>query len=179
MPDSASVGLTRAAFVAYTNLMPGRSGKPSARADGGGDDAFDASVDCMARECIARRVRSLSRVVTSLYDEALRPLGLKVTQANILTAAAKLRVAKPAQVCRILHMDESTLSRNVQRMRANGWLEAAEGEDGRQQPFRLTPSGRELLARAVPAWERAQREARKLLGTSGERLLRVVLSAPE
>ena len=40
------------------------------------------------------------------------------------------------------------LSRNVERMRAHGWLEAVSGEDARTQPFRLTAKGRRLLERA-------------------------------
>ena len=82
-----------------------------------------ASIDVIARDCIAVRMRMLNRVITNLYDEALRPLGVKVSQMNILVATAKLVLARPAQVCEILQLDTSTLSRNVERMRARGWLE--------------------------------------------------------
>ena len=43
----------------------------------------------------------LNRVVTNFYDDALRPLGLKVSQLNILVAAAKMGTARPAEVCDI------------------------------------------------------------------------------
>jgi DNA-binding MarR family transcriptional regulator len=125
------------------------------------------AVDDMAYSCVALRLRLLNRVVTNLYDEALRPLDLKVSQLNLLVVAAKLGLAEPAKVCDILQMDTSTLSRNVERLLANGWLETVPAEDLRRQPFRLTPQGRKLLARAVPAWERAQREATKILGKEG------------
>jgi DNA-binding MarR family transcriptional regulator len=68
-------------------------------------------------------------------------------------------------------LDPSTLSRNVERMRAKGWLEVVPGEDARTQPFRLTAQGRRLLERAVPAWEQAQRQAGELLGEDGVALL--------
>ena len=32
------------------------------------------------------------------------------------------------------------------------------------QPFRLTPLGRKLLEKAVPAWSEAQQHVKKLLG---------------
>jgi DNA-binding MarR family transcriptional regulator len=129
------------------------------------------SIDAIARNCIAVRLRLLNRVVTNLYDDALRPLGLKVSQLNILTVTAKLGLARPAQVCDLLHLDTSTLSRNVERMRARGWLEVVPGEDARAQPFRLTAQGSRLLERAVPAWEQAQRRAGELLGDEGIALL--------
>jgi DNA-binding MarR family transcriptional regulator len=129
------------------------------------------SIDVIARECIAVRTRLLNRVVTNLYDDALRSLGLKVSQLNILVVAAKVGVARPAQVCDILQLDTSTLSRNVERMRSKGWLEAVPGDDARRQPFRLTAQGKRLLERAVPAWEQAQQKAADLLGEAGVALL--------
>lgn len=122
------------------------------------------SIDAIARNCIAVRVRLLNRVVTKLYDDALRPFGLKASQLNILIVTAKLGLARPAHVCELLQLDASTLSRNVEKMRANGWLEIVSEDDGRKQPFRLTGAGRELIARATPGWETAQREAKELLG---------------
>jgi DNA-binding MarR family transcriptional regulator len=129
------------------------------------------AIDTIAHECIAVRLRVLNRVVTKVYDDALRPLGLKVSQLNILVVAAKLGLARPAQVCRLLQLDTSTLSRTVERMRSKGWLEVVPGEDARTQPFRLTAQGKRLLAQAVPAWEVAQRRATDLLGAEGNALL--------
>ena len=129
------------------------------------------ALDDIAHTCIALRLRLLNRVVTNLYDEALRPLDLKVSQLNILVVTAKLGLAQPAKVCDILHLDTSTLSRNVERMRAKGWLEVVPAEDARTQPFRLTAQGRRLLEKAVPAWEQAQRQAGELLGEDGVALL--------
>src|ERR1700722_19306440 len=126
-----------------------------------------SAIDTISKTCIAVRLRLLNRVVTNFYDDALRPLGLKVSQLNILIVTAKLGLARPAQVCEFLQLDTSTLSRNVERMRAHGWLEVVPDEDARTQPFRLTTKGRRLIEKAVPAWEEAQRQANDLLGAEG------------
>ncbi len=131
-----------------------------------------ASIDTIATACIAMRLRLLSRVVTKLYDDALRPIGLKASQVNILVAVWKLGLASPQRVCEILHMDPSTLSRNVERMRVRGWLEGVPADDARAQPFRLTSAGRKLLEKAVPRWEKAQAQAQQVLGEGGVELLR-------
>ena len=138
--------------------------------------ATTSSIDTIAGTCIAVRLRLLNRVVTNFYDDALRPLGLKVSQLNILVVTAKLALAQPAKVCEILHQDTSTLSRNVERMRAKGWLEVVPAEDARTQPFRLTAQGKRLLERAVPAWEQAQSQATEFLGPEGIALLGKVAS---
>ena len=121
-------------------------------------------IDKVASDCVAVRVRMLNRVVTNIYDDALRTLDLKVSQMNILVAAAKMGTARPIEVCEHLHLDVSTLSRNVERMKARGWLEVVADGDGRSQPFRLTAQGRKLLDAAVPAWSEAQQQVKKVLG---------------
>lgn len=121
-------------------------------------------IDKVASECIAVRLRMLNRVITNMYDGALRPLALKVSQMNILVAAAKMGTARPVEVCEYLHLDVSTLSRNVERMTARGWLEVVPDEDRRSQPFRLTREGRKLLEKAIPAWSEAQQQVKKVLG---------------
>lgn len=113
--------------------------------------------------CFAAKVRLISRVVTNIYDDAFRHLGVKTSQLNILVVTKHLGVGRPAVICEMLHLDTSTLSRNVDRMRKSGWLEIV-SEPGRSQPFRLTPSGHELLEQAWPAWEEAQEKARQVLG---------------
>ena len=133
------------------------------------DKPTTSSIDTIAKTCIAVRLRLLNRVVTNFYDDALRPLGLKVSQLNILIVTAKLGLARPAQVCEILQLDTSTLSRNVERMRAHGWLEVVPEEDARAQPFRLTPQGKRLIEKAVPAWEEAQRQADRTAGGRRDR----------
>ena len=135
------------------------------------DKPENSSIDTIARNCIAVRLRLLNRVITNFYDDALRPLGLKVSQLNILIVTAKLGLARPAQVCDILQLDSSTLSRNVKPLQAHGWLEVVPDEDARAQPFRLTPQGKRLIEKAVPAWQEAQRQATELLGEEGIGLL--------
>ncbi len=121
-------------------------------------------IDQVASECVAVRLRMVNRVVTKIYDDALRSLDLKVSQMNILVAAAKMGTARPIEVCEYLHLDASTLSRNVERMKVRGWLEVVSDEDGRSQPFRLTPQGRKLLEKAIPAWSEAQQQVKEVLG---------------
>jgi DNA-binding MarR family transcriptional regulator len=122
--------------------------------------------EVIASECLAVRLRTLNRALTALYDDALRPHGLRVGQLNLLVAVARLGTARPGDLCRLLRMDKSTLSRDVEVMRRNGWLEVETGA-GRSRPLRITPAGEALLAQVVPAWQQAQERARTLIGDEG------------
>ena len=130
------------------------------------------NIETIAKTCIAGRLRLINRVVSNIYDDALRPFGLKISQGNILILTGKLGVASPGlpgfsgpgQICEHLQLDTSTLSRNVELMRKNGWLEEVPTDDARSRPFRLTEEGKRLIEQAIPAWEKAQAEAREVLG---------------
>jgi len=124
------------------------------------------------RDCIATRLRMADRVITKIYDDALRPLGLKVTQMSMLVLAEDRGLIRQAEVGAELRLDDSTLSRNLERMRANGWLEEVSADDARVHSYRLTATGRALLERAIPAWRGAQHEAERLLGDAGVQALR-------
>src|SRR4051812_27111881 len=129
--------------------------------------AIPGVVDAMVSDCIAVRVRLINRVVTGLYDEALRPHGLKVSQANVLVTVARLGEARPVEICRLLKLEKSTLSRDVEVMKREGWLESDPPDGGRNQVLRVTHTGMKLLAAARPAWEAAQVEARRQIGDPG------------
>ncbi len=118
----------------------------------------------IARGCIGRKLRMLNRVVSSAYDEALRPHGLKVSQMNVLVAVALLAPVSPAEVARRLALEKSTLSRNLERLLASGWVERVAGDDARTWQVSPTRAGRELLAEVQPGWRAAQRRVRELLG---------------
>jgi DNA-binding MarR family transcriptional regulator len=129
------------------------------------------AVETIAEQCIAVRLRMLSRAVTRIYNQGLRPYGLTTSQMNILVAIACLGEARQQDVCQGLHLEKSTLSRDVARMRRQGWLDDVPGEDGRTALLRITPVGRKLLEQAIPAWQQAQEQATALLGESEVRTL--------
>ena len=126
----------------------------------------------VVRDCIATRLRLANRVITKVYDDALRPLGLTVTQMSMLVLAEDRGFIRQSEVGAELRLDDSTLSRNLERMRANGWLEEAPADDARVHSYRLTEAGRDLLEKTIPAWRKAQTEAQRLLGDAGVQALR-------
>jgi DNA-binding MarR family transcriptional regulator len=123
------------------------------------------------RDCIATRLRMANRIVTRVYDNALRPYGLKVSQLAMLVVAEDRGLIRQSEVGAELQFDDSTLSRNLELMRANSWLEEVSADDARVHSYRLTEAGRTLLGKAIPAWRSAQGEAKRLLGDAGVQAL--------
>jgi DNA-binding MarR family transcriptional regulator len=119
------------------------------------------------RDCLATRLRMANRVITKVYDDALRSFGLTVSQLSMLVLAVARGFIHQSVVGAELQLDDSTLSRNLERMRANGWLQKVSGDDARVHSYRLTEAGKALVDKAIPAWRRAQGKAQRLLGDTG------------
>lgn len=131
------------------------------------DQDLQTLLGSIANDCIAVRVRIINRVVTAVFDKALRPFGLKVSQMNILVACAAFGPTRPGELCTTLHLDPSTLSRNVERLRKRGFLETVPGEDSRTHLVRVLPKGLKTIEEAYPSWLEAQKESARLLGSEG------------
>lgn len=123
--------------------------------------------DTIAKECLVVRIRVLNRTITAIYDDALRPLGLTAGQLNVLVVITRRGPLSSVEVADILHMEKSTVSRNIGRMRDNGWLVVSPAESGNRRCLTLSRRGNALLEKSLPAWQEAQARARKLLGRSG------------
>jgi DNA-binding MarR family transcriptional regulator len=114
--------------------------------------------------CTNFKLRQLGRVVTRHYDRYLSAVGLKNTQYALLSHVVKLGPIRPSDLAKHLQMDASTLTRNLQPMAAQGWLEIGEGEDARSRLIYATPEGRDKRAQGQRAWKEAQQALNTLLG---------------
>jgi DNA-binding MarR family transcriptional regulator len=110
--------------------------------------------------CACASLRRAARAVTQLYDAALQGTGLRVTQFTLLQALAKMGPSPQAALGELLALDPTTLSRTLRPLERAGWIRHTPGRDRREVRWTLTRTGRRRLARATPAWERAQARLR-------------------
>src|SRR4051812_27697968 len=137
----------------------------------------------VASECTAHGGRKAARALSRIYDEALTPTGLRGTQFDILVALSLAREAPLAKVADELGLDRTTLTRNLGPLERDGLVESVAAGDRRVRRLRLTERGHDVLADALPRWERAQREVVAALGKTRWRELmdgvRAAASLPE
>ncbi len=117
--------------------------------------------------CVCNTLRMATRVVTQLYDDVLRPSGLRVTQFSMLAAIARLGLANLRQLEEALAIDQTTLTRSLGLLERDGLTERAAHPDRRIRAMRLTARGRAVLRTARPLWSRAQEMVLRELGSKG------------
>jgi len=109
----------------------------------------------IGRACFALHARMTARLLTRVYDAAVRPTGLRFAQFGLLGAIAHGSATSQTALADRLGLERTTLVRNLKFLEQKGWIEATPG-GGRGLAHGLTPAGREILARAIPLWQRAQ-----------------------
>jgi DNA-binding MarR family transcriptional regulator len=129
--------------------------------------------------CIATRVRQLSRIVTRVYDDALRPHKITGSQYTLLTQLAQTDGITAAEIGLGLDIEKSTLSRNLKRLLALGHIEMDPPAGRRGRGLHLTPRGKAVIRDAYPLWVEAQRRSTECLGAEAKATLDGLLSQAE
>jgi DNA-binding MarR family transcriptional regulator len=124
--------------------------------------------------CYCNALRQASRVITSFYDDQLRPLGLRVSQYSMLQTLRNTPGLSTGSIGRALDMDQTTASRALAAVAREGWATSEDGEDRREKHWTLTAKGSALLKKAEAAWRTSQREIESKLGRERATNLRAV-----
>jgi DNA-binding MarR family transcriptional regulator len=123
--------------------------------------------------CLCANVRRAALALTSLYDEALAPHGIKVTQFSLLCAIGRHGDPNLTELAAATGLDRSTLGRNLRVLEALGLVSLAPGDDQRDRVVALSGRGRRRVRAAAGAWAKVQEELSGALGEDAERLVTV------
>lgn len=108
--------------------------------------------------------RRTARALSQLYDEAMRPTGLRGTQFTILQALSLTGEITQGDLGEVLALDSTTLTRTLDILSRRGWIAKRQGKDRRERWLRLSPAGQKQFNAALPAWQKAQDRLRRQLG---------------
>jgi len=114
--------------------------------------------------CTNLKLRQLTRRITQHYDTELAQAGLKTSQYSLLSHVLKLGPVRPGDLALSMKMDASTLTRNLKPLLAAGWVQLAQGVDGRSRLVTITDAGRDKRQEAQRHWKAAQTSLNGLLG---------------
>ncbi|BAY44603.1 transcriptional regulator, MarR family protein [Scytonema sp. HK-05] len=133
-------------------------------------------VSLIPSSCMGMHIRRASRIVTQIYDAALRPVGLVLNQFTLLVAIHLVESTPVTRLAQELFTDQTTLTRNLKVLEKRKLVIMEPGEDRRIRLVSLTPEGRALLAQALPLWEQAQAEVQARFGQQRSQELLSLLS---
>ena len=131
------------------------------------DERAQALAGAVWDRCLGSRVTRLHRLVALHYDQALAEVGLTLPQVEILCALQmRARAVGPSEMGQRLHVGRSAMSRKLAALEDKGWIATAErSPTGRSMSVVITTAGRQRLAEADAAWERAQTLMETQLGS--------------
>ena len=115
------------------------------------------------RECAFSQIKYMGRIVNAVYDRALEPVGLRASQLALMWAIVATEPVDMTSLGEITYTDQTTLSRTVQTLRRLRLVSVKPGADRRVKLLSLSASGKARFAAAMPYWEKAQRDAARLM----------------
>jgi DNA-binding MarR family transcriptional regulator len=109
--------------------------------------------------CLCLHLQRAARSLARRFDNAFRPLGLTNGQFSLLMSLNRPDPPGMAPVATLLAMDRTTLTAALKPLERRGLVKAErDPADRRNRRLKLTTQGKNLLARAVPVWERTSAE---------------------
>jgi DNA-binding MarR family transcriptional regulator len=128
---------------------------------------LSAKPNLPALPCLCSSFRRTARALSQVYEEAMRPTGLRITQFTILQALARTGEVKQGRLGEILVMDSTSLTRTLRIMLQQGWIAQRRGEDQRERWLKLSKAGETKLKFATASWEKVQARVQAKLGEAG------------
>jgi DNA-binding MarR family transcriptional regulator len=124
-----------------------------------------------APACVCFNIRKAARAISQLYDDVLRPSGLRVTQFSILAVTRRLGPVTVTRLAEETVTDRTTLTRNLKVLGQQKLIRINPGHDRREREVTLTDRGRAALAQAYPFWKKIQAQVTQRLGPDRYRRL--------
>ena len=116
--------------------------------------------------CMCASFRRAARALTQVYDDALRPQGLRATQFTILQALSLTGEVSQGDLGELLALDSTTLTRTLRLMQARGWIKERPGNDRRERWLQLSAAGRRQFKRASVPWQQLQARLHSQVGSA-------------
>lgn len=128
--------------------------------------------------CTCGALRRAARAATSLYDQALKPVGLRVTQFAILKILDRCGPLPVTRLAAEAALERTTMARNLDPLERRGLVRVGAGEsDARSRLAELTDEGRAALAEAMPHWLTAQAQLAQRVDPGSVQVLAEALRA--
>lgn len=121
--------------------------------------------------CVNLQMLRASHSVLKSYDDAYRPFGVKATQLPVLNLLSLNGMATTKEIALQTMTERSVLSRKLQVMHKNEWIEPKYIRNTREKAYTLTEKGQELVNRVMPIRLDVQKKLMSKLSEDEQELL--------
>ena len=128
------------------------------------DEILEVIRDVGKNPCVCYNFRKVTRSITQLYDEVLKPTGIRGTQYTLLCVTAMRQPINFNDIAKITSSDKTTIARNLKLLEGKGLVHFEAGEDRRQRVVSLTKKGQGILIEAYPLWRKVQNRVKDVMG---------------
>lgn len=117
-----------------------------------------------ATACTCGRLRRAARALTQVYDDALAPDRLTVTQFALLRILARDGATRISDLARAALIDRTAIARVLDPLARRRLVAIDAGDDARTRVAKLTAAGARAFAAAESRWRGVQDRVARRLG---------------
>jgi len=123
------------------------------------------------QECIASRLRRLSRIADSYLRKALKDFDITENQMNILFVLDVLGKVEQGEVGKKLVLERSTVSRAIQLLEKQNYINRTTAY---RPEIELTKKGITLVKKVKPIWNKFMNDICKNIGKEGFKSINIL-----
>jgi DNA-binding MarR family transcriptional regulator len=123
-----------------------------------------ANIKPRDRACYCIGVRMGANTLTKIYDEALKPVNISISQYSLLNDIKMLKTCNKSELAQYSKRERTTIIRNLKGLIEKKLIEEIPGPDNRNNLIQLTELGLSILKEGFVYWEQAQAKIVSELG---------------
>ena len=126
--------------------------------------------------CYCINLRRAANWLTTYYDSILKPLGISITQYSLLSSLSKLRSCTANDLAIHVGLERTTVVRTIKPLLEKSLVEDIQEKGVRKRKYQLTEKGNNILDKARPLWQFAQKDIEDRFGVDKLKVLVDVVS---
>ena len=121
--------------------------------------------------CYCTNMWRSANILNSYYDDVLKEMDLTVSQYYLLVNLLRMEKANITHWADAVGLERSTMVRNTRQLLKRALIEETEGNG---KTYKLSEKGEDILQKAIPLWEKTQKQMEEFLGAEdAEAILRI------
>lgn len=121
--------------------------------------------------CYSTNLRRSANRISEYYNKQIKPAGITAAQFSLLNNLRRMNQANVTDWAQAVGLERTTMIRNIRPLESGGFIQRAEGHG---KTYKLSRKGENILKKADPLWQKAQRNIEEFLGDDdAEAILRI------
>lgn len=126
-------------------------------------------------DCYCVKLRRVANIVSGIYDDCLKSVGLSITQYSLLSNLKKIENCSVTDLANYVGLERTTVVRTLRPLFSKGLIADGSAPGQRNKILQVTEKGETMIAKCKVPWKEAQEEVERRIGKENAHMLIEIL----